>query len=77
MIDKPIYRRLLNVVGEAHGEVAVALVLEELSRIFEEFALEVQDLYDEDPENDDLSRGYWNASGWCESWAEEIANRYG
>lgn len=77
MIDKPLYRKIVAAVGKAHGSLAAQLVLLELADIFEEFALEQQDLYDEDPENDDISRGYWSAASWCQSWAEEIEKSNG
>jgi hypothetical protein len=72
MIEKPLYRKIVASVGKAHGPLAAQLVLLELADIFEEFALEIQDLFDEDPENDDISKGYWFAADWCQSWAEEI-----
>jgi len=77
MIDKPIYMRLQHAVGEAHGDLAVCLVLRELEEIFEMFGKEVMDLYRDDPELDDLSKGYYYAAGWCRSWAEEIEDANG
>ena len=77
MIDQPISRQLQQAVGEAHGALAVTIVLEELSEIFEQFADELQRLYDEDPENDVYSMGYRFASNWCLAWAEEVAKDNG
>ncbi len=72
MIDKPISRRLTSLVGEAHGALAVSIVLKELETIFDQFADEVERLYDDQPELDKYSGGYRFAAGWCHSWAEEV-----
>lgn len=77
MINKPIYRRLLAAVGEADGDLALSLALHELSDIFEEFAEEVDRLYSNDPENNDLSRGYLYAASWLNSWALEVDHSHG
>lgn len=72
MIEKPLYRQIRAAVGEAHGPLAVQLTLLKLAEILEDFAEEVEFLYDEDPENDNISLGYRFAAGWCQAWAEEI-----
>lgn len=77
MIDQPIHRQLQRAVGEAHGPLAVVIVLEELAEIFEEFATEVDSLYEEDPENNDLSLGYRFVANWCQAWAEEVTRDNG
>lgn len=74
MIDKPIYRRLLAAVGQAHGPIAASLLLNELADVFEEFGNEVEQLFKYDSENDDVSKGYYFAESWLRSWAEEIDN---
>lgn len=77
MIEKPLYRKIKAAVGEAHGELAVFIVLKELEEIFESFAEEIEYLYDEDPENDNISLGYRFAAGWCNAWAAEIDKDHG
>lgn len=72
MIDKPISRQLTDAVGEAHGYLAVSIVLKELAEVFHDFGEELQRLYDDQPELDKYSLGYKYAAGWCESWASEI-----
>lgn len=72
MIDRPLYRQIKASVGEAHGPLAAHLALLKLAEIFEEFAIEIEDLYEEDPENDKISLGYVYAANWCTAWAEEI-----
>jgi hypothetical protein len=72
MIDKPIYKHLQHIVGEAHGYLAVTIILDELSFIFEEFADETQSLYDDEPKLDKCTMGYRLAADWCRNWSEEI-----
>jgi hypothetical protein len=74
MIDKPVYRRLLKTVGKAEGSLAASLLLKELATIFEDFAIELEQLYDDHPEDDKISLGYVFAADWCQAWAEEIDN---
>jgi hypothetical protein len=74
MIDKPIYRQLQAAVGDADGQLAIAIVLDELTSIFEMFAEEIEWLYEEDPENDNMSAGYRLAASWCQCWSEEVKN---
>jgi hypothetical protein len=77
MIDKPIYRELQEAVGEAYGPLACQLLLNKLAEVFESFARETEELYDEDPENDIISLGYIFAANWCENWAQEIGHENG
>lgn len=77
MIDKPIYRRLLAAVGEADGDLALSLTLHELSDIFEEFADELDKLYVDDPEKDNVAKGYLYTASWLNSWALEVDYSHG
>jgi hypothetical protein len=65
---------LARAAGEAKGKEAVILVLKELEKVFDEFAVEVEELYSDDPENDDLSQGYIYSAGWCYSWRKDLEN---
>lgn len=74
MINKPIYRRLLESIGKAEGEIAASLLLKELAEVFDEFGDEIRDLFADDPEEDAISMGYYYGADWLRSWAEEIDN---
>jgi hypothetical protein len=77
MINQPISRQIQKAVGEAHGPLAITIVLEELAGVFEKFAEELDLVFKEDPEDNTYSTGYRFAANWCLAWAEEVATDNG